>query len=199
MGDGGLIRFHTTRSKWDGGVSTSSARAERAQQQNHLMYCRGSASVEKEALDGSSSPDTLPDTRPGLALQHARAHISECCSCLALSNTCCAFAAQRLSPDTLALLFSSGQSRRERVLEAIGAYAHEQLSSRARHSGACPASNGERLGGLGFQFPILCLQRCIFPAQGRDFFFLRPLSIAKPERRRLLRLLDKVDRTLLYI
>lgn len=40
----------------------------RAKQQNHLMRYIGSAPIEKEALDGSSSPDTLPDTRPGLSL-----------------------------------------------------------------------------------------------------------------------------------
>ena len=126
MGDvGSFIRFPTTRSREDGGASASSARAERAQHQNHLMHCIGSASVEKEALDGSSPPDTLPHPRPDLSLYRAGTHGPECFSCLAISNTCCAFPVQRLSPDPLALLFSSGQSRRERVLEAIGANAHE--------------------------------------------------------------------------
>ena len=89
------------------GVHIKSRRMDK-RHRDYLMRHVCAASVVKEAPDGSSSSDTLPDTRTAISLYHTCASCHECFSCLAISNTCCAFHAQLLSPDTLSLLFSPG-------------------------------------------------------------------------------------------
>jgi hypothetical protein len=76
-------------------------------------------SVVKEAPYGSSSSDTLQNASTDISLHHACAHIHECFSCLASVNACHAFHAQFIFPDALSLLLSSGQSRRQGLLDAV--------------------------------------------------------------------------------
>jgi hypothetical protein len=76
-------------------------------------------SVVKEAPYGSSSSDTLQIASADISLHHACAYCHERFSCLANVNACHVFHAQFIFPDALSLLLSSGQSRRQGLLDAV--------------------------------------------------------------------------------
>jgi hypothetical protein len=76
-------------------------------------------SVVKEAPYGSSSSDTLQIASADISLHHACAYCHERFSCLASVNACHVFHAQFIFPDALSLLLSSGQSRRQGLLDAV--------------------------------------------------------------------------------